>query len=115
MLSNPAHMMTENDLVEKLREMREHGPPDLMTMLFGLIFHQEIGSSGPSIAKEYNGRGYAGPGTARLSRTGASWRPSRTRIGMSFGSGVTEVRNSDAPSRWSSVKFMALFGGRDVK
>ena len=47
-LQREARTMTENDLVEKLRAMREHGPKDLMTMLFGLIFHQEIGRRGPS-------------------------------------------------------------------
>ena len=62
--------MTENDLVEKLQAMREHGPKDLMTMLFGLIFHQEIGSSGPSIAREYNRRRYAGPVNSTIIQNG---------------------------------------------
>ena len=50
--------MTEIDLVEKLRAMREHGRQrgqvDVMTMLFGLVFHEEIGSNGRSIAKAFN-------------------------------------------------------------
>ena len=56
--------MTEIDLVEKLRKMREHGPLNPMTMLFGIIFSQEIGALGPGtanrIADEYNRRGYVG-------------------------------------------------------
>ena len=42
--------MTENDLAEKLREMREEGGRgnlDVMTRLFGVIFAREIG--GPKV------------------------------------------------------------------
>ena len=58
--------MTEIDLVEKLRAMREHGRQrgqvDAMTMLFGLVFHEEIGENGPSIAKAFNNPGPASTG-----------------------------------------------------
>ena len=56
--------MTENDLAEKLREMREEGGPgnlDVMTRLFGVIFAREIGEVGvKNIAAAYNDKGYAG-------------------------------------------------------
>ena len=54
--------MTESDLVEKLRAMREHGRQrggrdvNVMTMLFGLVFHEEIGSNGLSIEEAFNKR-----------------------------------------------------------
>lgn len=56
--------MTESELVEKLRKMRERGPRNAMTMLFGIIFSREIRDLGPGtanrIAGEYNRRGYIG-------------------------------------------------------
>ena len=56
-------MTTKDELVEKLREMREGGRKDVMTRLFGLIFDHEIGkfsTSAKEIAEEYNNRGYVG-------------------------------------------------------
>ena len=56
--------MTESELVEKLRKMREHGPLNPMTMLFGIVFSREIRGLGPGtanrIADEYNRRGHLG-------------------------------------------------------
>ena len=57
--------MTEKELVEKLREMREDGGrKDVMTRLFGLLFDHEIGKIGKSgpkkIADEYNRMGHVG-------------------------------------------------------
>lgn len=57
--------MTENELVEKLREMRENGPSiSSMMLLFGIIFFREIEKLGPGapgrIVDEYNRRGYKG-------------------------------------------------------
>ena len=63
--------MTEVELVEKLRDMREHGPEQAMTELFGLIFHREIGGDAGRIADEYNRRGYHG-----------TLNPTNIRIGL---------------------------------
>ena len=53
--------MTRDELVEKLHTMREHGEQmgrqrDTMTMLFGLIFHEEIGTDGAIIAGAYDSK-----------------------------------------------------------
>lgn len=62
--------MNQNQLVEKLHEMRKHGPRQAMTMLFGVIFCEEIGDSASGIEAEYN-RLYRGTidGRDKLNRT----------------------------------------------
>ncbi len=62
--------MTTDELVEKLHEMRQVGPEQAMTELFGLIFHEEIGSSANRIGDEYNKKGYKGKLNATNIRTG---------------------------------------------
>ena len=46
--------MTTTQLVEKLFQMRKQGPLQAMTMLFGVIFCDEIGDTSTEIAAEYN-------------------------------------------------------------
>ena len=54
--------MTKNDLVEKLRDMRDSaddGDLTAMTHLFGIIFNDDIsecGTNAAQIAQEYNRR-----------------------------------------------------------
>lgn len=67
--------MSENELVEKLREMRENGPSiSPMMLLFGIIFFREIEKLGPGapdrIVEEYNRRGYKGRANAVPIRDG---------------------------------------------
>lgn len=48
-------------LVESLKRMREAGPLSEKTLLFGLIFHDQLGEGDPTrVADEYNRRGYKG-------------------------------------------------------
>ena len=62
--------MTMNQLVEKLHRMRKHGPLQAMTMLFGVIFRDEIGDTASAIEADYN-RLYKGTinGRDKLNRT----------------------------------------------
>ena len=51
--------MTNGELVRKVRAMREHGPVQEMTVLFGVIFHDEFaGRRGrlQEVEREYNQR-----------------------------------------------------------
>ncbi len=62
--------MTTNQLVEKVHQMRQHGPIQAMTMLFGVIFCEEIGDTSSAIEEEYN-KLYQGTinGRDKLNRT----------------------------------------------
>ena len=62
--------MTTNQLVEKLHQMRKHGPMQAMTMLFGVLFRDEIGRTSSAIEAEYN-KLYQGTidGRDKLNRT----------------------------------------------
>lgn len=62
--------MTTHELVEKLHQMRKHGPRQAMTMLFGVIFRDEVGDRAGAVEVEYN-RLYQGKidGRDKLNRT----------------------------------------------
>ena len=71
--------MTESELAEVLRKMREHGSLNPMTILFGIIFSSEIRDLGPGaasrIADEYNRRGYTGTANHAPIRDGLRLAP----------------------------------------
>lgn len=62
--------MTTHELVEKLHQMRKHGPRQAMTMLFGVIFRDDVGDTASAVEAEYN-RLYQGTinGQDKLNRT----------------------------------------------
>ena len=56
--------VTTGQLVEKIRMMREHRPIQTMTVLFGVIFHDELEGRLQEVEKRYNER-YEGTLNAR--------------------------------------------------
>ena len=84
--------MTTNQLVEKLFQMRKHGPVQAMTMLFGVIFCSEIGDTSTAIAAEYN-RLYQGTLNPKD-------KLNRTNIGHGIALAPYVTVNKDILRRW---------------
>lgn len=54
-------VLTVDELVERLKTMRESSDQDMVTVntqLFGLLFHKDIGNRANQIATAYEAKGY---------------------------------------------------------
>ena len=84
--------MTTKSLAEKLFQMRKQGPLQAMTMLFGVIFCDEIGDASTAIAEEYN-RVYQGTLNPKD-------KLNRTNIGHGIALAPYVTVNRDVLRRW---------------
>ena len=84
--------MTTTQLAEKLFEMRKNGPLQAMTMLFGVIFCDEIGDTSTAIADKYNAL-YQGTLNSKD-------RLNRTNIGHGIALAPYVTVNKDVRRKW---------------
>ena len=84
--------MTTTQLAEKLFQMRRNGPLQAMTMLFGVIFCDEIDDTATAIADKYN--------TLYQGTLNSQDRLNRTNIGHGIALAPYVTVNEDVLRKW---------------